>query len=90
MIDHLRSNKGKEFMYILPVSHYPQKIITDYIILKVQIVNVHNTMSQFKILEVIREETGNGIFTYVHTRNIPVWGSNKNFFPITNKFKGGK
>ena len=89
MIDHLRSNKGKEFMYIAPVKSYPHKIIADYIILKIQIVNIHNKASEMKILEVIREETGSGFYTYSHKIKSTVWGSNKYIYPITNKFKEG-
>ena len=80
MIDHLRSNKGKVFMYILPVS-------ADYIICKVQITNVHNTMHEFIILDVIREEVGNGIYNYHIREQIKIWGSNKYLYPITDKFK---
>ena len=36
MIEHLRSNKGKEFMYILPVNKN-----TEYIICKVKIINIY-------------------------------------------------
>lgn len=87
MIDHLRSNKGKVFMYIVPVSPYPYKDIADYIICKVQITQVRNRMSEFLILDVIREETGNGIYNYYKRIKEKVWGSNKYLYPITDKFK---
>lgn len=89
MIDHLRSNKGKVFMYILPITPYPHKVVTDYIICKVQITNVHNTMHEFLILDVIREEVGIGIYNYYKRTQTKTWGSNKYLYPITDKFKNG-
>lgn len=87
MIDHLRSNKGKIFMYILPVKPYPHKVVTDYIILKVQLVNIHNNMSEMKILDIIREESGNGVYAYLKKRDKTTWGSNSCLFPITKEEK---
>ena len=87
MINHLRSNKGKKFMYILPVSPYPHKIITDYIILKVQIVNIYNNISEMKILDVIREESGNGAYTHLKKIGKTAWGSNSCLYPITKEEK---
>ena len=87
MIDHLRSNKGKIFMYILPVKPYPHKVITDYIILKVQLVNIHNNMSEMKILDVIREESGNGVYAYLKKIGKTAWGSNSCLYPITKEEK---
>ena len=74
--------------YILPVTPFPYKEIENYIILKVEVIKpASNDAYMCKILEVVREETGNGYYNYCMKENFLVGCSKQHLYTITNKFK---
>ena len=87
MISSSNENIGKEFMYILPIREQGKENVIDYIIAIVEIVkNDSETVSIIKVKKVIREELGNGIYTYLAKISQTTGASNCYLFPITNKF----
>ena len=85
MIEHIRANKGKEFLYVLPVKPYPYNKIETYIICKVKVLNIHNTCSECEIVEVISENPKFPCFSYYKKLGYKYKCSNKYLFNITNK-----
>lgn len=77
--------------YILPVNPFPYKEVVDYIILKVEVEKeALGDCYMCKVLEVVREETGNGYYNYCMKENFLIGCSRKYLYPITNKFKKEK
>lgn len=85
MIEHIRANKGKEFLYVLPVKPYPYKQIKTYIVCKVKIINIYNKYSECEILEVINENPAFPHFSYYKNHHYKNNCSNKYLFEIYNK-----
>lgn len=82
MIDHIRKNIGKEFMYVLPVLDWsPSKKIVDYIICVVEIKSVRNKTCEVLIKEVIKE-TDRKYYTYLCEHKSEYWASNKYLFEL--------
>lgn len=77
--------------YILPVNPFPYKEVVNYVILRVEIVKPGiNDTYMCKIIDVIREESGNGYYNYCKKENFLVGCSKDYLFPITNKFSKEK
>ena len=55
MINHIKSNIGKEFLYVLPTKPQGQKKIDNYIVCIVKVVKVYNKVSVCEIVEVIND-----------------------------------
>ena len=88
MISSSNENIGKEFMYILPIREQGKENIIDYMIAIVEIVkNSSEAVSIIKVKKVIREELGNGIYTYLEKIGDTTGASNCYLYPITNKFR---
>lgn len=86
MIDHLRSNKGKEFLYVLPIKKsFKDSSINNYTVCKVKIINIYNTYSECLIIEVINENPAFPSFSFYKKHNYKFNCSNKNLFTLYNK-----
>ena len=83
---------GKVMHYILPISPFPYNEIVDFTILKVELVKPIDSNDGYrcKVLEVIREESGNGYYTYCMKDNFEITCSKQYLFNLTNKFNKEK
>ena len=88
MIDHVRKNKGKTFLYVLPVTPYPYNKIKTYIILKVIIKEIYNKFSICLIDTIINEDWDFSLYGFFKENKIPIGCSNQYLFEL-EETKGG-
>ena len=86
-----QTTPNKIMHYIQPISPFPYKEIIDWLILKVEVIKPGiNDIQMCKILEVIREESGNGYYSFSKKMNELVGCKEEFLFPIKNKFNKEK
>ena len=72
---------GDEALYVLPIISQDTKQQFEYLICKVEIVELSEELVRFLIKEVIREVTGNGIYRYYKRNKILMTGTLQYLYP---------
>ena len=80
MIDHLRSNRGKQFLYVLPIKPYPHDKVTNYSVAVVEVRTSYNRFSKVKVLSIVNENQAWPWMSYAKNHNLVVTVQNKYLF----------
>ena len=84
MIDHLHSNKGKRFLYVLPITPYPYNKVTNYSVAIVEIKTIYNNVSKIKVISVVNESKSWPALTFAMKHNTIYTVSNKYLYELFN------
>ena len=79
---------GDEVLYVLPIRSQETKQQFEYVIAKAEIMEIRKENAKIKILKVIREVTGNGIFRYYQKMKLPYYASLQYLYPKDNGHLG--